>query len=108
MDEQIRPRLVIMTDLSKLRHFSIAIFSETKLVTPNFFFIFGVSTLWPNFRREMKKISPQENFGANVLMHGTFLSTRTPSSRGETGSRPAYVTCLVCIKHATSVILRHC
>ena len=26
------------------------------------------------------------------LKHETFLSTRTPSSRGETGSRPASVT----------------
>ena len=33
-----------MTDLSKLRHFSTAIFSETKSVSPIFFFIFGVST----------------------------------------------------------------
>ena len=45
MDEQRRLHLVIMTDLSKLRHFSTAIFSETKSVTPIFFFIFGVSTL---------------------------------------------------------------
>ena len=30
-----------MTDLSKLRHFSTAIFSETKSVTSLFFFIFG-------------------------------------------------------------------
>ena len=41
-----------------LRHFSTAIFSETKLVTPIFFFIFGVSTLSTNSRGEMKKISP--------------------------------------------------
>ena len=45
MDYQRRLRLVIMTDLSKLRHFSTAIFSETKSVTPIFFFIFEVSTL---------------------------------------------------------------
>ena len=45
MDEQMRLPFVIMTDLSKLRHFSTAIFSETKSVTPNFFYIFGVSTL---------------------------------------------------------------
>ena len=56
-----------MTDLSKLRRFSTAIFSETKSVTPIFFFIFGVSTLSTNSRREMKKISPSEDFGANVL-----------------------------------------
>ena len=56
-----------MTDLSKLRHFSTDIFSETKSVTPIFFFIFGVSTLSTNSRGEMKKISPWENFGANVL-----------------------------------------
>ena len=45
MDEQMRLPFVIMTDLSKLRHFSTAILSETKSVTPNFYFIFGVSTL---------------------------------------------------------------
>ena len=45
MDEQMRLPFVIMADLSKLRHFSTAIFSETKSVTPNFFYIFGVSTL---------------------------------------------------------------
>ena len=33
-------------------------FSETKSVTPNFFSIFGVSSVWPNSRRQMKKISP--------------------------------------------------
>ena len=45
-----------MTDLSKLRHFSTTIFSETKSVTPIFFFIFGVSTLLPpqGFRPEAK------------------------------------------------------
>jgi len=31
---------VFMTDLSKLRHFFTAIFSETKSVTPIFFFSF--------------------------------------------------------------------
>ena len=56
-----------MTDLSKLRHFSTAIFSETKSLTPIFFFIFGVSTLSTNSRGELKKISPLEDFGANVL-----------------------------------------
>ena len=58
MDEQMRLHLAIMTDFSKLSHFSTAIFSETKSVTPPFFFfIFGVSALSPNSRREMKKIS---------------------------------------------------
>ena len=47
-----------MTDLSKLRHFSTAIFSETKSVTPIFFFIFGVSTLSTNSRGEIMNISP--------------------------------------------------
>ena len=56
-----------MTDLLKLRHFSTAIFSETKSVTPIFFSIFGVSTLSTNSRGEMRKISPLEDFGANVL-----------------------------------------
>ena len=67
MDQQRRLHLVIMTDLSKLGHFSTAIFSQTKSVTPIFFSIFGVSTLSTNSREEMKKISPQEDFGANVL-----------------------------------------
>ena len=40
MDEQMRLPFVIMTDLSKLRHFSAAIFSETRSVTPIFFFFF--------------------------------------------------------------------
>ena len=62
-----------MTDLLKLRHFSTAIFSETKSVTPIFFFIFGVSTLSTNSRREMKKISPWEDFGANVLNTGIYI-----------------------------------
>ena len=62
-----------MTDLSRLRHFSTAIFSETKSVTPIFFFIFGVSTLSTKSRGEMKKISPWEDFGANVLNWQTSL-----------------------------------
>ena len=37
MDEQMSLHLAIMTDFSKLRHFSTAIFSETKSVTPIFF-----------------------------------------------------------------------
>ena len=40
MDEQTMLHLAIMTDFSKLRHFSTAIFSETKSVTPFFFFHF--------------------------------------------------------------------
>ena len=56
-----------MTDSSKLRYFSTAIFSETKSVTPIFFFIFGLSILSTNSRGEIKKISPEEDFGANVL-----------------------------------------
>ena len=66
MDQQRILQLVIMTDLSKLRNFSTAIFSETKSVTPIFFSILGVSTLSTNSKGEMK-ISPQEDFGANVL-----------------------------------------
>ena len=63
-----------MTDLSKLGHFSTTIFSETKSVTPIFFFIFGVSTLSTNSSREMKKISPLEDFGANVLKQCRFYA----------------------------------
>ena len=37
MNEQMKLHLAIMTDFSKLRHFSTAIFSETKSVTLNFF-----------------------------------------------------------------------
>ena len=33
----MRLHLVIMTYLSKLGHFSLALFSETKSVTPHFF-----------------------------------------------------------------------
>ena len=33
----MRLHLAVMTDFSKLRHFSTAIFSETKSVTPIFF-----------------------------------------------------------------------
>ena len=33
----MRLHLAIVTDFSKLRHFSIAIFSETKSMTPIFF-----------------------------------------------------------------------
>ena len=42
-------------------------FLRNKVGDPYFFFIFGVSTLWTNSRGEMKKISPLEDFGANVL-----------------------------------------
>ena len=35
----------MMTYQSKLGHFSLASFSETKSVTPQFFFIFGISNM---------------------------------------------------------------
>ena len=40
MDEQVKLHLAIMTDFSKLRHFSSAILSVSKSVTPIFFFHF--------------------------------------------------------------------
>ena len=61
-----------MTDLSKLRHFSTAIFSETKSVTPIFFFIFGVSTLSTNSRREMKNANVLK-IPDNMLISGFWL-----------------------------------
>ena len=39
----MRLHLVMMTYLSKLGHFYLGFFSETKSATPNFFFIFGIS-----------------------------------------------------------------
>ena len=42
---------VMMTYLSKFGHFSLAFFSEVG--DPQFFFIFGISNLWPNFRRSI-------------------------------------------------------
>ena len=47
--------------------FSLAIFSGTKSMNPNFFFIFGISNLWLNFGREMKQISMWEDFHANIV-----------------------------------------
>ena len=86
MDEQMRLHLVIMTNLLKVRHFSSAIFSETKSVAPKLFFIFGVSTLWPNSRQEMKKFSPQEDSGTNFLKNSSDnitqqVGNQTPQAR---------------------------
>ena len=39
----MRILIVMMTYLSKLGHFSLAFFSETKSVTPQFLLIFGIS-----------------------------------------------------------------
>ena len=55
MNKSMKLYFVIMADLSQIGHFSSALSSETKSLTPIYYLSFGIGNSSPNSRGEMKK-----------------------------------------------------
>ena len=73
----------MLTNLSKSNQFSTRHISETKSVTPDFYFVSETSKSLSLHSRRLKKIYRVENFRANILKEGNWRTNTHPTGAAD-------------------------